>query len=221
MALAHSPKIVTDGLVLYLDAANQKSYPGSGTDWFGLTNNNDGTLVGGVTYSTDNKGILVFDGIDNYVSLSSIISAKPFTISFWCKVDTIKSNCFYCSRTIIGKGVSIFGLATSFIRFDTGDDQWTTSYAITTGQWFQATLSVNASNKNLYINGEFHSSSAYTATINNISPTVATIGSSQIDGASIDNYLDGSLSNYSIYNRAITESEVLQNYNALKGRYGL
>lgn len=63
MALAHNPKIVTDGLVLCLDAANPKSYPGSGTVWSDLSGNgNNGTLVNGVGYNSNNGGYLTFDG---------------------------------------------------------------------------------------------------------------------------------------------------------------
>jgi hypothetical protein len=67
MALSHSPSIVTDGLVLCLDAGNPKSYPGSGTTWTDLSGNgNNGTLVNGVGYSGDNLGSLSFDGVNDY-----------------------------------------------------------------------------------------------------------------------------------------------------------
>jgi hypothetical protein len=63
------PNIVTDGLVLYLDAANQKSYPGTGTTWNDLSGNgNNGTLVNGPTFNSDNNGSIVFDGVDDYVN---------------------------------------------------------------------------------------------------------------------------------------------------------
>ena len=65
MALAHSPKIVTDGLVLCLDAANPKSYPGSGTTWTDLSGNgNNGTLVNGASYNSVNNGVFVLDADD-------------------------------------------------------------------------------------------------------------------------------------------------------------
>ena len=67
MALSHSPSIVTNGLVLCLDAANSKSYPGSGTTWTDLSGRgNNGTLVNGVGYNSGNLGSLVFDGVDDY-----------------------------------------------------------------------------------------------------------------------------------------------------------
>ena len=72
MALAHSPRIVTDGLVLALDAGNAKSYPGSGTAWTDLSgNSNNGTLTNGSTYSSVDGGAIVFDGSDDYVVSSN------------------------------------------------------------------------------------------------------------------------------------------------------
>ena len=72
MSTKYSPKIVTDGLVLCLDAANSKSYPGSGTSWNDLSrNNNTGTLTNGPTYTSSFGGSSVFDGTNDYVSKSS------------------------------------------------------------------------------------------------------------------------------------------------------
>ena len=69
MGLSHSPNIVTDVLVLCLDAANRRSYPGSGNSWLDLSGNgNNGTLTNGPTYSSANGGSLVFDGVDDYVN---------------------------------------------------------------------------------------------------------------------------------------------------------
>ena len=69
MSLSRGPKIVTNGLVLYLDAANKKSYPGSGTTWTDLSgNNNTGTLTNGPTFDSNNGGSIVFDGTNDYVS---------------------------------------------------------------------------------------------------------------------------------------------------------
>ena len=72
MAFFHSPNIVTNGLVLALDAANPKSYPGSGTTIYDLSGNgNHGTLNNGVGFSTNYKGILTFDGVDDYVNCNT------------------------------------------------------------------------------------------------------------------------------------------------------
>ena len=68
--LTHSPRIITDGLVLCLDAANRQSYPGSGTVWTDLAGSNNGTLTNGPTFSSANGGSIVFDGVDDFIELN-------------------------------------------------------------------------------------------------------------------------------------------------------
>ena len=85
MAFSHSPKVVTDGLVLCLDAASKNSYPGSGTTWTDLSGNgNDGTLTNGPTFSSDKGGTIVFDGTDDYVDTGLYLSSTC-SISCWYK----------------------------------------------------------------------------------------------------------------------------------------
>ena len=91
--IAYNPKIVTDGLVLCLDAANPKSYPGSGTTWYDLSGNgNHGTLINGPTYNSDNKGSIVFDGIDDYVSFTNPLNQsqlnQAWTIQGWINISS-------------------------------------------------------------------------------------------------------------------------------------
>ena len=69
MSINYNPRIVTDGLVLLLDAGNTKSYPGTGTTWTDISRNgNNGTLTNGPTFDSANGGSLVFDGVDDYVN---------------------------------------------------------------------------------------------------------------------------------------------------------
>jgi hypothetical protein len=172
-------------------------------------------------YTSSNKGVMVFDGSNDYLSTSSLLQNKPFTISFWAKISSTKNQCFYCSRTVIGRGISIFGLGTqqNQIRFDTGLNQWSTGYNIPLDTWVNITLLVSNTNKTLFVNGEFYSTTSFNSSIVDISSSIATIGASQIDGSTYDNFLNGSMSNYCIYNKALTAQEIKQNYNNLKGRY--
>jgi hypothetical protein len=88
MASIGGPNIVTDGLVLALDAANTKSYPGSGTVWKDLSGNgNNGTLINGPTFDTGNLGSIEFDGVDDWTSFGNILNTgtSDFTISAWVK----------------------------------------------------------------------------------------------------------------------------------------
>jgi hypothetical protein len=80
MGLSHSPSIITQNLVLCLDAANPKSYPGSGTTWTDLSGNgNTGTLVNGVGYNSGNLGSLSFDGVNDYVNYIILNSSASAT----------------------------------------------------------------------------------------------------------------------------------------------
>lgn len=92
MSYSNGPRIVTNGLVLYLDAGNSKSYPGSGTVWNDLSGNgNNGTLVNGPTYSGANKGSIVFDGANDYISGGSntVSINNAITISAWIRHSAI------------------------------------------------------------------------------------------------------------------------------------
>jgi len=126
---SHSPKIVTDGLVLALDAGNTKSYPGSGTTWFDRSGNaRNGTLTNGPTFSSANGGSIVFDGVDDYVSCGnpSIFQINQGTISAWVKTSSPGSD----YRGIITKQ-SNYGL---FVRDGIlASYNWGTNQHITTG----------------------------------------------------------------------------------------
>ena len=88
MAYQNSPRIITDSLVLCLDAGNRKSYPGSGTSWLDLTRNNNGTLTNSPTFSSANMGGIVFNGTNTYVSFGSITLSSTRTFIVWFKVNT-------------------------------------------------------------------------------------------------------------------------------------
>ena len=84
MSTGYGPRIVTDGLVLYLDAGNNKSYPGSGNTWYDISENgNNGTLVNGVGYNSSNKGSLVFDGVNDYIQTSLTGTFPEITFDYW------------------------------------------------------------------------------------------------------------------------------------------
>jgi hypothetical protein len=110
MALAHSPSIVTSGLVLCLDAANPKSYPGSGTTWTDLSGNgNNGTLVNGPTYSSVNGGSIVFDGSNDYISTAySIGTVSQQSISCWISKTNLQYSLILASSASLYYGLEIY-----------------------------------------------------------------------------------------------------------------
>ena len=152
MAIFYNPRTITDGLVLALDAANTKSYPGSGTTWTDLSGNgNNGTLTNGPTYNSSNLGSLSFDGIDDYSTLTSNYTLSAgWTLSFWGNPifdSTVNVNTVFYSasnpRTFslrnTGNSQLIIG-----IDFDASNNLYVTS-PYTDGNGNLSTLKFNSS----------------------------------------------------------------------------
>lgn len=223
MSFHFSPKIVTDGLVLYLDAANTKSYSGSG-NWMDLSGRgNDGTLVNSPTFSSSNLGSITFNG-NNYVTLNSNSALQIFTgtVCCWVKISNAGSG----FRSIVTKQWN-YGLFTSNNILITYD--WSASAVRTTGiniadnNWKYITMSFTdnsgspLNNAIIYVNGV----SVLTTTIKvNTSYLISLeIGRGGTIPTGDSQYINGNISQTTIYNRALSPSEVLQNYNATKNRY--
>lgn len=218
MSLHHSPRIVTDRLSIYLDAANRKSYSGAGTSWRNLVSNTaNGTLTNGPTFSSANSGIITFDGINDYVALTLPTFSSTFSISFWVRVTTLVANSeiqLFASSTDVAS-ISMFGSTTSTIRFLSwnGSEARYASPYIIQNKWYNLVL-VNGSDTRYYIDGIFDSVSATTATLDSGAATIASIlGTAR--------FLTGNIAAVSFYNKALSASEALQNYNALKGRFNI
>lgn len=215
--------IVYKGLVLYLDVENLKSYSGSGLNWYDLTsNNNNGVLTNGVTFSSPGSGIQ-FDGVDGYISCgnSSTFQINTATLCVWMKT-TNPGNGY---RSIITKqyNYGLFLLDGVLITYDWGDGIYGTDRStgtnLTDGKWYHVVLSFTnniiapSNNACIYING-----------INVLTTTIEYKNDSQevqIGGSGGGQCLNGNITSVQIYNRELTSSEVLQNYNAQKSRYGL
>ena len=230
MSYNNGPKIVTNGLVLCLDAGNNKSYPSSGTAWNDLSgNNNNGTLTNGPTYNGANGGSIVFDGTNDNVQLgnaSNIISASQSQISVntWVKTNVVNQykkilvNVTSGTQSITGiyfsigpsPGLVYFGVTTSG-----GQGAAIYSQQISTTQYSNLCGTYDGSNIRLYLNGNLVATQSLTGTILNT-------GITRISGYDNNTEVwDGNISQVSIYNRALSASEVLQNYNANKGRFAL
>ena len=224
MGITYNPRIVTDGLVLALDAGNVKSYPGSGTTWTDLSGNgNIGTLTNGPTYSSANGGSIVFDGSNDYVNFS-FASPQAETIIVWVRSSTInwnQSGWISSSRrqnghifhTQSGERRLTYRVASSnatifVIGTVTPDD-------ITIPHMYSITTNGSNSHKcyfdNILVN-EDTSNISRTA-----SPTAQIWYLGRDDFGS--RFGNGNIYNCLRYNRALSAAEVSQNYNALKSRY--
>lgn len=254
MALHHSPRIVTSGLVLALDAADRNSYPGSGTTWSDLSGNgNNGTLTNGPTFNSGNNGSIVFDGVDDYINnigslntFSFIQNTGIFSINFWFKINTLNTR-----NTILGttgtqseKGFFIcFDYLSSFYGFNNlriisirgqdgkqvfngatndniiTDNNWHngcyTNNNTLTGQWYVDGIAVTTTSR--YNPADIGAPDGIKST----GDSTRTLNVGRFNFSSTLIPLKGNIAQTLIYNRALTSTEILQNYNATKTRFRL
>ena len=237
MSLSHSPLIVRDGLVLCLDAANPRSYPKSGTTWSDLAGANDGTLTNGPTFDADDKGSIVFDGSNDYVAFSSSLSSvSNVTVQGWIKAhsfnrDAILSYAHPTSRSSwLRFAVRTISGTTGKIAI--GGQFGGTSHELTGGStlqqnvYYNVCFTANGSSWSCFINSEEENLSVLAGSNNGYDfsysgLSVLTVGNlDRAEVGNVDNF-DGNISNISLYNRALSASEITQNYNATRGRYGI
>lgn len=238
MAFNYSPKIVTNGLVLCLDAANTKSYVSESTTWSDISRGgNNGTLVNGPTFSSANGGSIVFDGVDDLVSgsINGSIFTGAFTNSAW--IYKLNNNQIWqgvftnsspatnntylmtfgngsVSAPYNSVGVNQVGVAESGVFLDIGTH---------TNQWLYISITKSGSTLNIYCykqgtllqnSGTITWNGGNFATTNNYQ-----IGRHWAGGFIVP--FQGNIANVSLHNRALSLGEILQNYNATKTRFGL
>ena len=214
MAFNHSPQIVKDNLVLYLDAGSPKSYGGSGTTWTDISRNgNNGTLVNGVSYS---NRAMVFDGVDDSIEIPVVL--QPTTIDISIKTSNRNNSAIiYANQDAYNSGVWQWSLYyynnELYWRADGGGGGVTITNFIPLDKWCNIVIVRQSPTSLCYINGILVS----TASLASV-PTVT--GTIKI-GKAGPNFWQGSVSSLKMYNRALSPAEILQNYNATKGRYGL
>jgi hypothetical protein len=215
MSVAYNPKIVTDGLVLCLDAANRKSYPGSGNTWFDLSGNgNNGTLVNEPTFS---NGVMNLDGINDYVT-GTVIASNTWTMSLWYKSNTITGALVYypfstSSTTGIGFGGTFDSNTINRWYFFDSSTNFSVA-SIVVSQWYNMIVAKTGTTYNFYTNGKL---SLANQTGLNLSVATYNVGR-RVDGIW---YANGSIGIASIYNRTLSSQEIQQNFNATRGRYGI
>ena len=231
MSVLCGPDISESGLVLYLDAANIKSYPGTGTVWTDLSGNgNTGTLINGPTFSSANGGSISFDGSNDYVNCGATNPLFNFGINdftFLCHFQSLRNgahNSFIAKDTTLPTANGWVVTKNDSNRIEAHiDGSWYsdgTAPTLTDSNFHQlAAVFKRASNVYFYIDalnyGVKSIADKAASSLTNSYPLM--IGNS-IRAA---NFYNGLISSVSIYSRALTAAEILQNYNALKGRYGL
>ena len=236
MSAFSGPEIPNSGLVLHLDAANPKSYSGSGTTWFDLSGNgNNGTLINGPTYSTANGGSIMFDGVDDYISFITpdALSFNTFSYQCWFKptfntagFDTLFSRenaRHYLGYTDSGQ-YQIFLRGNLFAINGQFESPVGNTNIVTASAWQHVHLNIDWSSStfSLYHNcvlvWSLTNSLLGTTFINNLSAD-ATIGS-RYAGSTSNKFL-GDISNFIYYNRILSVAEIQKNFEATRDRYGI
>jgi len=235
MGLDHSPLIVTDGLVFYHDAANRRSYSGSGTSVFDITGTKTGILTNGVGFTTSNQGYFSFDGTNDFIDLSTNLNVgSNFSVFAWVKPgninnrNTIVGNSFPYSGTDgweMATATNYLGNSNTFFIAIGADSSYRTAIngSLTPNQWnyIGGTVSNGGGNITLYISGiaatsyQGGSMNTNTITYNTQDMAIGRRVSTNTD------YFIGNIALVQIYNRALSATEIVQNYNATKKRYGL
>ncbi len=253
MGVYTRPSIVTNGLILNLDAANIKSYAGSGTTWTDLSGNrNNGTLTNGPTFSRNGGGSVVFNGTNQYGSVPSTslfnFGSNNFAIDVWCFYDASTSTDdtyrylfnFQTPTTLshlllvkwrsnilpgnTGNGVLLdYSVAGSRYTITTSNSVPNPNVANTItsplydvpNKWSNFIISVSSNVMSLYVNSVLYGSVSLGSRWN--SNANLYLGTYDATGS----FMKGLIPNFKVYNRALSASEVLQNYNALKSRFNL
>ena len=216
MGVKAGPRIVQNGLILDVDAAVPRSYSGSGLTANGLIGGIGGTLVNGVGFGTTNNGFFIFDGSNDYINFgnSSTLQQSSGTLSAWAKASSPGGG----YRGIIAKQGSygLFYTDSVLVAYDwAADAPRSTGINIADNTWKNVVLTYQSGVSNgtfIYINGI----SVLTTTITVLNQINNLFGGAE---ANASQFAVCQISSFNMYSRALTAQEVLQNYNATKGRY--
>lgn len=238
MAVQYNPSIVTDGLIMYLDAANSRSYGGTGTTWADLSSQaNSITLYNGPAYNTTTTPNISFDGTNDYAvdngntAVKNLMTSYSFSVSWWAKYNSTSLDQELCWNTVLdlNSGFSVYvspNTSNGRIWFEYYDSSPFKTSAIArsnlggtfVGTWNNWVITNSSSAGLIYRNGSL------------VSTGTTFLGEGLLSASNLPLTIGGNGINYSsnmnlavfkIYNKTLSASEVLSNYNALRGRFGL
>jgi len=238
MSYSFSPKIITEGLVLYLDAANTKSYS-TGTTWRDLSRgDNNGTLINGPTFNSANGGSIVFDGVDDYVDFGNVLNlgTNSMTINAWVKINSSVTNKSILTKTLAGLQNYSYqfrilnnNTLSAFFQGNGGADITPSSVeSLENDRWYMCTVTFNrSSNINFYLDANLLTINGNNVisqwnNLNFQSTNPLRVGSSTAaDNVGLSNLFNGNISLMQVYFRTLSQQEILQNFNATRARYGI
>ena len=232
MASSLGPNASESGAVIVLDSADKNSYSGTGSTWFDLSGNNRNvTLFNTPTYSTNNSGILTFDDTAfEYGTIPNIGSLTSFSVEAWARTNkslTGKVTTVVCNQYDLVSNLN-FALGTNNspssynMTFGFFNGAWrnVTGFAMSTNVWYHLVGTYDGSTISLYSNGSLNTQTSYSGTAS--SGGEIRIARRWDDVANVaSNFFSGDIAHIKIYNRSLNATEILQNYNAAKSRFGL
>jgi hypothetical protein len=240
--ISYYGNIIKDGLVLDLDAGKLQSYPRTGTLWNDVSGQGSvSTLVNGVTYSSSNGGVFVFDGIDDSARFLSTTTYQNFTnatFSIWCtfsttvldKIYTLMSNSIQSSNNHFWFYYDKRSAVPSFVNkwgFDFGNGvtrsniSSTSTFIPTLNTWYNLVATFDNGSVVIYVNGVSVGSGSGVTTIAGSNAQIYTGGYFLATGAGVQFTWPGNLNQHLIYRKTLSATEVLQNFNATRSRYGV
>jgi hypothetical protein len=222
MSAIGGPATITSGLVLNLDAGNVKSYPGSGTTWRDTSGNaRNGTLINGPTFNTGSLGSIVFDGANDYAAIPNFIgNLTTFSVSHFIYLNATQNTRTIFSNYGTGNNGWVTGIRddqNNVFKFYLGNTVHLYSNTVLSNLiWYSIVITYNNGNPKIYINGNLDASSSSTLT------TASSYYGNDVGRLGVGSqYFNGRISNLLVYNRALSASEVYQNFNATRARFGI
>jgi hypothetical protein len=238
MSFNFSPKISSlDSLIYYLDASNPRSYISGSTTWYDISRTGvNGTLVNGPTFSSENGGSIVFDGIDDYIGLSQITANQTignYTISLWISFtntitpsNVINFMLMEAQNTLLGgvdNYISLLGNTTVpgtngrilFQTFNPLSVLYSTTNTWIGGQWYNivGTYDISTSRQSIYVNGILEGSTTIANCYFNTN-TYFNLGTYTVPPKQW--FFNGKMANFMVYKKTLSSDEILQNYNTIK-----
>ena len=209
--------IISNGLVLLLDANNSLSYPGSGNTWYDLSPyRRNAVLYNSPTFQNTSGNSLVFNGIDEYAEVSDwskLTGNSNFTISTVVKFQNSTNQMYFSYGTGTSSSAVQLGIGSSSFGFFANNNQTSLEYSyLMSDSWNHITFSHNGSISKLYVNGAF------------VKPKITSynVGSSNLyigKSGFASSFSDAKVASIAVYNRTLTDAEIVQNYNNIKNFY--
>lgn len=226
MAFNYSPRVITDGLVLYLDAANTRSYPGTGTTWSDLSRGgNNGVLTNGPTFNSANGGSIMFDGTNDFATTSTNpqLGSGAYAVSVWFKPSVLQAN--NATLVCVNAAAATNNWQMNFTTFGeiyffvTNVTFLATGITPTVDVWNNVTVvreNTGTNGVKSYHNGVFTAQTTNSTDLNYTEGIQ--IGLNRGDTA----YFNGNIAQILLYSGyGLSSSEVLQNFNATRARFGI